>query len=247
MSDQNDPRRAAPMLAFFSSVALIGPGLGGCSHDSTDGSPEPDATDVRLRTLAAAGHTHDLVVDWAPAETPDELAAGSDAIVVGQVVRQRHDVLRSHDPHDPRVYADFPITISTLVVEIVVSAQTAERPDVNASPAPGRRIEIQELGGLAEDGCRVEPADKPLLPPGARLVLFLDAATVAHGRAAVTAPRYNEAGGRATRFEVVGDVAVPLSGDDGVRPLAAFLDDLAVRARGTGPRRDAADRECPAL
>ncbi len=206
-------------------------------------------TDTLAEVPAAADHSHDLVVDWSAPATIAGLTASADTVVIGRVITQRPDVLRSHDPVDPRVHADIPITISTVTIEQVItsrgepsraSAASSGAASPGSAAAVGRTIEVQELGGIADDGCRVEPADKPLLRRGSRNVLFLRASTAAHGLATVAAPRFGEVGNRG-RFEVIGADAVAVGGDPltvgepEVRSLASLVDEVATAAISSAP------------
>jgi hypothetical protein len=137
------------------------------------------------------------------------------------VVSYRPDAMRSYDHEDPKVYEDTAITIVSVQVEDIILANADAKPVGKGSMVPGAIIEVQDLGGLLEDGCTAHPQDKPLMRRGEKVVLFLSQASVTLGLKPANGGRYDVVGGYQGRFHVNNGKVFPLAKT--VKPEAGFF------------------------
>ncbi|HEX2569128.1 MAG TPA: hypothetical protein VH877_06165 [Polyangia bacterium] len=114
-------------------------------------------------------HEHHLDVHWVTVDTFQDLVLQSDLIVRGRVVQQRTEL----QPGMPDVDKIPKMTVSTIVVDEIVSAQGKVTALGGDAVAPGSKIEVEELGGPLSCGCRLEPSDHPVLRSGGEAVFFL--------------------------------------------------------------------------
>lgn len=151
-----------------------------------------------------------LQVHWVHLPSFADVLAHSQVVVRGEVVGTSFDAIRHHDPEDPSVYEDLPLTISALAVREVLHGTLGD--DVSEV------VEVQELGGRLRSGAFTYPEDKPPLQPGQEVVLCLQS----NG-----AGRWSVIGGTQGRFGVVAGKLEPLFvGEDFARFEGAPLDVL---------------------
>jgi hypothetical protein len=151
-----------------------------------------------------------LQVHWVHLPGFADVLGHSQVIVRGEVVGTSFDAIRHHDPEDPSVYEDLPLTISALAVREVLHGTLGD--DVSEV------IDVQELGGRLRSGAFTYPEDKPPLQPGQEVVLCLQS----NG-----AGRWSVIGGTQGRFAVVGGKLEPLfTGEDFKRFEGAPLEVL---------------------
>lgn len=199
-----------------------------------DAAPEPtdelDAPEVvtpaerpSAPLTAAPPHDQMLQVHWMHLPGFADVVGRSDVVVRGEVVGTSFDAIRHHDPDDPSVHEDLPLTISALAVREVLHGTLA------TSDGISEHIDVQELGGRLRSGAFTYPEDKPPLQPGQEVVLFLQANPDG---------RYSVIGGIQGRFGVVAGKLEPLfTGDETFRRLeGAPLEQLTAAIADAVPR-----------
>lgn len=146
-----------------------------------------------------ADHQHHLSVHWVTVQSLGALRSTADLIVHGRVVAQR--TVHGDIEKEP------PVTISTIeIMEAVGGKMLAGL--IGSAPSTKSSIELVEVGGVAADGCLIEPTDKPILRVQDEAVLFLSAADT---KAGIAATQFHVIGGYEGRFEVHGGRVTPLA------------------------------------
>jgi hypothetical protein len=211
------------MRAIFLSAAMM---MVACTQAEPPKEAPPPASSTGFSYVENAlvppeGHAHDWSVHWITLPRFEDLLPSADLVVEGRVVSYRPDAMRAYDHQDPLVYEDTPITIASVQVEDIIHATAEARPVGKGKLVPGAIIEVQDLGGLMDDGCTAHPHDKPLMRTGEKVVLFLSQATVELGLKPANGGRYDVVGGYQGRFEVIDGKVSPLAKT--VKPEAGFF------------------------
>jgi hypothetical protein len=229
------------MRAILLSAAMV---MVACTQSEPPQEAPPPAFSqgfgyVENALTPAEGHVHDWSVHWITVPHFEDLMTSADLVVEGRVVSYRPDEIRAYDYVDPKVFKGTPITIVSVQVEDIIHAQREARPVGKGSMVPGAIIEVQDLGGLMDDGCTAHPNDKPLMRRGEKVVLFLSQATVELGLQPANGGRYDVVGGYQGRFHVNNGKVYPLAktvkAEAGFfrhegRPVAEFIQELKAQA-----------------
>jgi hypothetical protein len=177
--------------------AILAAGMAACD-DSAQKGTTIDAP-VTLQAKKEADHTHTLRVEW---DTLDDFQAVVDKahlIVHGRVVAQR--------TVPGRVAKAPPRTVSTIAVAAVArSAGRGVSSTEGGDVAPGSTIEIDQIGGLLQDGCVIEPRESPVLRAAEEGIFLLSSDEIRGGRAG----GYHVLGGFQGRLAVRGGVVEPV-------------------------------------
>jgi hypothetical protein len=190
--------------------------------------------------VAPTDHDHHSEVHWMTLPSFDALLPHADVVIRGHVVSYRPDVLRKYDVRDRSVYADSPITISTIMVDDIIQTKAKVTSVGEGAVTLGSTIEIQDLGGLMSDGCVAYPEGKPLLKKGEDVVLFATVSGTVMGLKPGNGGRYSVVGGIQGRFTVTDGVVHALPAALGTnigferqegRPVEEFIAELKASVR----------------
>jgi hypothetical protein len=229
------------MRAIFLSAAMV---MVACTQaEPKQEAPPPAVSEgfsyVEHELTRPEGHDHDWSVHWITVPSFEDLLLSADLVIEGRVVSYRPDEMRAYDHEDPTVYAGTPITIASVQVGDIIHASANARPVGKGSMSPGAIIEVQDIGGLMNDGCTAHPHDKPLMRRGERVVLFLSRASVELGMQPANGGRYDVVGGYQGRFHVndgkISPLAKTVKPEAGFfrhegRPVAEFIQELKAQA-----------------
>jgi hypothetical protein len=144
-------------------------------------------------------HFHGLKVEWVTLPNFESVVANAHLIVHGRVVAQR-TVPGPVEKAPPR-------TVSTVSVHAVArSAGPGVSSIEDTEVAPGRRIEIDQIGGVLQDGCLIEPHESPVLRAAEEGIFLLSSDEIRGGRSGA----YHVLGGFQGRLAVREGLVAPV-------------------------------------
>ncbi|AKF85314.1 hypothetical protein MFUL124B02_11210 [Myxococcus fulvus 124B02] len=152
----------------------------GCAREA----PPTEGAQPVSQPLESVEHSHPMTVHWVTHDSFKEMVGESGVIVQARVVSSRPAAQRVYGWNEKAQryftpeeagdrYAETPLTVSTLVVSDVARAKAGLVALGGAKLGPDSKLEIVELGGLAPDGHRMEPDDKPVLRLAEEAIFFL--------------------------------------------------------------------------
>jgi hypothetical protein len=179
--------------------AFLAAGVVACDN-SAQNLASADAPAVQ-HAAKQIDHTHTLRVEWAALDNFQAVVENAHLIVHGRVVAQR--------TVPGRVAKAPPRTVSTVAVEAVArSAGQGVSSMEGGDVTPGSTIEIDQIGGLLQDGCVIEPSESPVLRGGEEGIFLLSSDQIrgAPGRAGA----YHVLGGFQGRLAVRQGIVGPV-------------------------------------
>jgi hypothetical protein len=154
---------------------------------------------ANVQAHEAVDHTHTLKVEWATLDGFQAVINNAHLIVHGRVVAQR-------TVPGPVAKAP-PRTVSTIAVEAVARAAGHGASSIEGGEvAPGSTIEIDQLGGLLDDGCVIEPRESPVLRAAEEGIFLLSSDQIRGGRGGA----YHVLGGFQGRLAVRQGIVQPV-------------------------------------